>query len=64
MSYRYCKHYTREEARALLPKVQRWLGQIGELRGQLEALDKRICGAMDGGNDVLILARYGYDLPE
>ena len=52
MSYRYCKHYTREEAQALLPKIQQWLVQIGELRDQLEKLDKRICGAMGGGNDV------------
>ena len=52
MPYQYCKHYTRDEARALLPKVRRWLGQIQELRCELEKLDKRICGAMGGGNDV------------
>jgi hypothetical protein len=52
MSYQFCKHYTREEARALLPKIRRWLDQIQGLRGDMEKLDKRINGAMCGGNDV------------
>jgi hypothetical protein len=52
MAYRYTRHYTREEARALLPQIREWLQQIGRLRGDLERHEKRLSGLMSGGNDV------------
>ena len=39
MEQRYKKHYTREEANALLPDIRRWLeklGQANQAMGQLE----------------------------
>ena len=42
MAYRYSKHYTRDEARALLPEVRNWLADLVRLRGELERFDKRM----------------------
>ena len=52
MKHRYKKHYTREEARALLPQVREWLQQLAKLRGELERYDKRLGGMMNPGHDV------------
>ena len=52
MEYRYTKHYTREEAGALLPQVRVWLRRLTELRGDLELYDKRLGGLMNPGHDV------------
>ena len=49
MTHRFEKHYTREEARALLPKVRQWLEQLGELRLALEENDQRLAGLMASG---------------
>jgi hypothetical protein len=42
MGYRYSKHYTRDEARALLPEVRKWLAELLRLRGELDRFDKRL----------------------
>ncbi len=52
MTHRFEKHYTREEARALLPKVRQWLEQLGELRLALEDNDQRLAGLMASGQDL------------
>ena len=52
MSFRYTKHYTREEARALLPEVKGWLKRIGELRDNLQKSEARLNGLMAGGCDL------------
>ena len=52
MAYRFQKHYTREEARALLAPVREWLRQVAHLRGQLEKSDQRLSGLMLPGCDV------------
>ena len=52
MDYRYEKHYTREEAKALLPQVRQWLQRLNHLRGELERFDKRLSGLMNPGHDV------------
>ena len=52
MTHRFEKHYTREEARALLPKVRQWLEQLGELRLALEENDQRLAGLMASGQDL------------
>jgi len=52
MPHRFQKHYTREEARALLAQVREWLKQLLRLRGDLERLDKRLGGLLASGCDV------------
>ena len=52
MAHKFKKHYTREEARALLPKVRQWLEELGELRDELEQNDRRLAGMMVSGQDV------------
>lgn len=51
MAYVYRKHYTREEARALLPRIREWMNQLQQLHRQLMKLDERIGEIMKGGND-------------
>jgi hypothetical protein len=51
MAHRFSKHYTREEARALLPLIRDWLGQIKQLRGEVELYDKRLSGLNTDGQD-------------
>ena len=52
MAYRFAKHYTREEARALLPQVREWLKRLNQLRQDLERYDKRLGSLMSSGHDV------------
>jgi len=51
MPNRFKKHYTREEARALLPKLRLWLERLAEVRADLEKNDRRLAGLMTGGQD-------------
>ena len=51
MQHRFEKHYTREEARALLPKLREWLNRLEELRSKLEMNDRRLAGLMAEGQD-------------
>ena len=52
MKYQFEKHYTRDEARALLPQIRQWLEQLNHLRSELERFDKRLSGLTEQGNDV------------
>ena len=52
MAYRYQKHYTREEARALLPQIKLWLKRIAQLRAQLETHEQRLAALTDPGRDL------------
>jgi len=52
MAHRYQKHYTREEARELLPQVRLWLKRIGQLRGELEKYEERLNSLMGPGKDL------------
>jgi hypothetical protein len=52
MKHRFDKHYTRDEARALLPQIRQWLEQLNRLRQDLERFDKRLSGLTGQGNDV------------
>jgi len=45
------KHYTREEAQALLPQVCSWLERISELRRELEEHEKHIGALMAQGGE-------------
>ncbi len=51
MEHRFDKHYTRDEARALLPQIRQWLEQLNRLRQDLERFDKRLGGLTGQGND-------------
>jgi hypothetical protein len=52
MEYRFQKHYTLDEARALLPQVRAWLKGLNDLRHELERCDKRLAPLMNPGHDV------------
>ena len=51
MAHRFHKHYTVEEARALLPQIREWLTEIHQLRRQLKQLDERLAQLIAGGAD-------------
>jgi hypothetical protein len=42
MELRFEKHYTREEARALLPEIRRWLERLSRLRKDVERFELRL----------------------
>jgi hypothetical protein len=42
MELRFEKHYTREEARALLPEIRRWLERLNRLRKDVDKLELRL----------------------
>ena len=52
MPYQFEKHYTRDEARALLPQIREWLARLNQLRKDLDRFDKRLSGLTGQGNDV------------
>ena len=52
MAHRFDKHYTREEARELLPQVRRWLAEISRLREDVQHYEKRLGGLTNSGNDI------------
>lgn len=52
MNHRFAKHYTREEATALLPQLRIWLERLKQLRQELDRSDKRLASLMSPGNDL------------
>jgi hypothetical protein len=48
----FSKHYTRDEARALLPQIRQWLKRLIKLRGDLETQEKRLSGLRTPGADL------------
>jgi hypothetical protein len=52
MEHRFKKHYTREEARALLPEMRKWLAELNRLRRDMESFDKRLSGLTEQGDDI------------
>jgi hypothetical protein len=52
MPYRFKKHYTREEARELLPLIRQWLQQMAQRRAELEKVERRLGGVMAPGSDL------------
>ncbi len=52
MIYQFEKHYTREEARALLPDIRRWLAGINVLRRSLDQSERRWRSLVAKGRDV------------
>jgi hypothetical protein len=51
MAHHFTRHYTREEAQALLPQVRKWLRELEEARDHLLKYDKRLSGLMEPGRD-------------
>ena len=51
MEYHFTKHYTLDEARALLPQIRRWLEQLDGLRAQLQTAEPRVQSLTDRGGD-------------
>jgi len=52
MTHRYRKHYSRDEARALLPKIREWLDQLQQLRQKLTIQDQRIGQLLKTGKEM------------
>lgn len=51
MAHRFKKHYTREEARALLPQIRKWLEALEQTKLEWEKCDRRLSGVMKSGGD-------------
>ena len=52
MAYQFKTHYTRDEARGMLPQIRQWLERIGELHAELEKFERRLSGLMSHGADL------------
>ena len=51
MSQKFRKHYSREEARALLPKVREWLDKLSALHSEFEKNERRLASLQASGQD-------------
>ena len=51
MKHTYTKHYTRDEARALLPQIRDWLAKLNRFRADVERYDQRLSGMNTEGQD-------------
>lgn len=52
MAHHFSKHYTREEAQALLPQVRKWLQKLEQARDHLVSYDQRLTALMEPGCDI------------
>jgi hypothetical protein len=52
VKHHFQKHYTREEANALLPQIREWLEKLNLLREDLQRCEKRLSGLAEQGNDL------------
>lgn len=52
MEFQYNRHYTVEEARALLPQIRQWLSHLQQLRARMEEAHARLHPLLEQGNDV------------
>ncbi|HXJ60522.1 MAG TPA: DUF2203 domain-containing protein [Verrucomicrobiae bacterium] len=51
MAFQFGKHYTIEEARALLPQLRQWLAELSRSRQKVTQLDQRLGQIVSVGND-------------
>ena len=51
MKHQFTQHYTRDEARALLPQVRQWLRALADLREPMQKDEQRLCAIMAKGRD-------------
>jgi hypothetical protein len=52
MAHQFKQHYTRDEARELLPQIRQWLKRIKQLQADLQKSDERLGGLMAPGCDL------------
>ena len=52
MKYQFQKHYTRDEARAMLPQVRQWLGRLNEVRDKFGKCETRVTSLLATGHDI------------
>ena len=52
MAWQFHKHYTRDEARDLLPRIRQWLKRLARLHAELEKVEGRLGGLMAPGCDL------------
>jgi hypothetical protein len=52
MELRFEKHYTREEARALLPQIRQWLAGLNHLRKDVEKFERRLSQMSAQSDDI------------
>lgn len=52
MKYRFTRHYTLEEARALLPQLRQWLKSLQECGQALQEVDNQLVQIRQGGEDL------------
>ena len=52
MGRQFQKHYSREEARVLLPEIREWLERLTFLRGDMEAREEQLSELMKPGKDL------------
>ncbi|HZT22953.1 MAG TPA: DUF2203 domain-containing protein [Verrucomicrobiae bacterium] len=52
MENQFSKHYTRDEARALLPQIRQWLAQLNRLRQDQERFEQRLTELAAIGRDL------------
>ena len=52
MGYRFDNHYTRQEARDLLPKVRQWLKDLLKLTKELQRSEKQLQKLRHGNSDL------------
>jgi hypothetical protein len=52
MAWQFQKHYTRDEARYLLPQIRQWLTRSAELQAEVQKVEERLCGLMAPGSDL------------
>ena len=66
MPWRYTKHYTRDEARALLPQIRTWLAQLTQDRQQLKQAEQHMSVPLAKGQDLggLLVNRWATTLAE
>jgi hypothetical protein len=51
MDNQFNKHYTVDEARALLPQLRVWLAQLQQMQERIESCERRLSGRMTDGSD-------------
>jgi hypothetical protein len=52
MDHRFDKHYTRDEARALLPQIRTWLKNLRRFRGELMKHDEELARRLKEHDDL------------
>jgi hypothetical protein len=52
VSFQFSKHYTIEEARALLPSIRVWFDSVEAVQAHLSKLDVRLSSLSSSGDDV------------